>query len=75
MYLSTDGAGYVPAEWLGQVPRVIIAMDNDQGGEEMTTKLTSELPTAQRVRPHSKDWSEDVRVEVKIVMQRISQKL
>lgn len=46
LYLSTDGAGFVPLEQFGQIPQVTIALDRDQVGEEMAERLLEELPEA-----------------------------
>lgn len=60
LYLSTDGAGQLPLEFLREVKEVEIAYDNDQVGEEMVQKIKSQLPDAVRKLPLAKDWNEDL---------------
>lgn len=64
IYLSTDGAGTVPLEFLRQLPEraVIIALDNDLDGEKMAHRLVEQLPS-QSVRrlPKGKDWNEELK--------------
>jgi 5S rRNA maturation endonuclease (ribonuclease M5) len=64
IYLSTDGAGSVPLEFLRQLPErtVIIALDNDLDGEKMAHRLVEQLPS-QSVRrlPKGKDWNEELK--------------
>jgi len=45
-YLSTDGAGTVPLEFLQQLPNksVIVAYDNDQSGNLMAQSVMEQLP-------------------------------
>jgi DNA primase len=63
IYLSTDGAGAIPAEALRQVMaqggKVAIAFDADRAGELMSWRAAQELPGARRVVPdYGKDWNE-----------------
>jgi C-terminal domain on Strawberry notch homologue/MutS domain I/Toprim-like/Protein of unknown function (DUF3991)/P-loop containing NTP hydrolase pore-1 len=63
IYLSTDGAGAIPAEALRQVlaqgGKVAIAFDADRAGELMAWRVAQELPGARRVAPaYGKDWNE-----------------
>jgi DNA primase len=63
IYLSTDGAGAIPAEALRQVMaqggKVVIAFDADRAGELMSWRVAQELPGARRVVPdYGKDWNE-----------------
>jgi Toprim-like/Protein of unknown function (DUF3991) len=63
IYLSTDGAGAIPAEALRQVMaqggKVAIAFDADRAGELMAWRVAQELPGARRVVPaYGKDWNE-----------------
>ncbi len=60
MYLSTDGAGQLPIEFLREVKSVAIAFDNDDAGEEMAQKVKLQLPEAIRKTPKSVDWNEDL---------------
>jgi len=62
LYLSTDGAGFVPVEQLQQIPQITIALDQDQAGEEMASRLLEELPQANRQVPSRKDWNEDLQI-------------
>jgi Plasmid recombination enzyme/Protein of unknown function (DUF3991)/Toprim-like len=63
IYLSTDGAGHVPGEFLRALPNksVIVAYDNDSFAEEMAQKVMSVLPNSVRRAPHAKDWNEDLK--------------
>lgn len=60
LYLSADGAGQLPLEFLRSVEEVAIAFDNDAAGEEMAEKIKSELPEAVRKTPKSVDWNQDL---------------
>lgn len=73
MYLSTDGAGYLPVDWLKQRPTVIIALDNDLGGEDIAERLKGGIPQAQRRVPQGKDWNEEVQIQVKAMAQRMQE--
>lgn len=59
LYLSADGAGRLPLEFLQEV-EVAIAFDNDEAGEEMATRVKSKLPKAIRKIPSSVDWNQDL---------------
>lgn len=59
LYLSTDGAGQLPLEFLQEV-EVAIAFDNDEAGEEMAAIVKSKLPKAVRKTPSSVDWNQDL---------------
>jgi hypothetical protein len=63
LYLSTDGAGQVPVDYLQQFRerQVVIAFDNDDRGQQMAQKLHNELPNAIRTKPQRKDWNDDLR--------------
>jgi hypothetical protein len=63
IYLSTDGAGAIPAEALRQVMaqggKVAIAFDADRAGELMSWRVVQELSGARRITPaYGKDWNE-----------------
>ncbi len=63
LYLSTDGAGAVPLEFLRTLPdkSVIVAYDNDQAGEEMAQRVMEQLPNQPgSKRPIATDWNEDL---------------
>jgi 5S rRNA maturation endonuclease (ribonuclease M5) len=60
LYLSTDGAGQIPTEYLKQVKDVVIAFDRDAGGQEMAQRLSSQLPNATRKIPKAIDWNQDL---------------
>ena len=62
IYLSTDGAGQVPNEFLRQLPKksVIVAYDNDEPGNLMAQRTLSQLPTAVRKLPKAIDWNSDL---------------
>jgi 5S rRNA maturation endonuclease (ribonuclease M5) len=60
LYLSTDGAGQIPTEYLKQVKDVVIAVDNDEPGQSMAQRVSSQLPNATRKTPSSVDWNQDL---------------
>ena len=60
LYLSTDGAGQIPTEYLKKVGEVAIAYDNDRVGREMAIKVQSQLPKAMRKTPKEIDWNQDL---------------
>jgi 5S rRNA maturation endonuclease (ribonuclease M5) len=60
LYLSTDGAGQIPTEYLKEVKDVVIAVDNDEPGQSMAQRLSSQLPNATRKIPSSIDWNQDL---------------
>ena len=72
LYLSTDGAGYVPLERLMQVPKAVIAFDQDPTAEEMAQRLMQDLPQASRHTPTEKDWSEDLQIHLEELQQRFA---
>jgi len=63
LYLSTDGAGQIPLEFLRTLPAqsVIIAYDNDQDGNLMAQRVMEQLPNSLRKRPLAKDWNSDLK--------------
>jgi len=71
LYLSTDGAGFVPVEQLERIPQITIALDRDQAGEEMASRLLEELPQANRQVPSCKDWNEDLKVKFQILQEQM----
>ena len=60
LYLSTDGAGQIPTEYLKEVKEVVIAFDRDRAGREMTERIKSQLPQASTKTPLSNDWNQDL---------------
>jgi hypothetical protein len=62
IYLSTDGAGTVPLEFLLQLPTksVIVAYDNDQPGNLMAQRVIEQLPNAVRRLPKAIDWNQEL---------------
>ena len=60
IYLSTDGAGSIPHEFLRQLKDLIVAYDNDQAGNLMAQKVISQLPNTVRKTPKAIDWNEDL---------------
>ncbi len=60
LYLSTDGAGQLPLEFLRFVKEVAIAFDNDAAGEQMAQRVKSQLPEAVRKTPKAVDWNQDL---------------
>jgi 5S rRNA maturation endonuclease (ribonuclease M5) len=63
IYLSTDGAGQVPLEFLQTLPAssVIVAYDNDQPGNLMAQRVMEQLPNSVRRLPKAKDWNEELK--------------
>ena len=60
LYLSTDGAGQLPLEFLREVKEVAIAFDTAAAGEQMAQRVKSQLPGAVRKTPKAVDWNEDL---------------
>jgi hypothetical protein len=62
IYLSTDGAGHLPGEFLRSLPNksVIVAYDNDSVGLEMAQAVMSQLPNSVHQLPRAKDWNEEL---------------
>jgi 5S rRNA maturation endonuclease (ribonuclease M5) len=60
LYLSTDGAGVIPIEYLKEVKDVVIAFDRDRAGQEMTQRIQSQLPQAVCKEPKAIDWNQDL---------------
>ena len=62
IYLSTDGAGTVPLEFLRQLPNksVVVAYDNDQPGNSMSQSVMEQLPNAVRRSPKAIDWNQEL---------------
>ena len=63
IYLSTDGAGQVPLEFLRTLPAssVVVAYDNDQPGNSMAKRVMEQLPNCVRKQPKAKDWNEELK--------------
>ena len=62
IYLSTDGAGQVPLEFLQTLPNksVIVAYDHDDPGNLMAQRVISQLPNSVRSLPKAIDWNEEL---------------
>ena len=60
LYLSTDGAGQIPTEYLKEMGEVVIAFDRDRAGQEMAQRVQSQLPNAVRKIPKAIDWNIDL---------------
>ena len=60
LYLSTDGAGQIPTEYLKEAREIVIAYDNDEPGQEMAQRVQSQLPNAVRKTPKAIDWNIDL---------------
>ena len=62
LYLSTDGAGQVPLEFLRTLPAssVLVAYDNDQAGNSMALQVMEQLPNCVRKLPKAHDWNEEL---------------
>ncbi len=74
LYLSTDGAGYVPLEGLQKVPQIAIAVDRDEAGEDMALRLMQGLAQSERLVPSRKDWNEDLLAHLHNLQQQISER-
>lgn len=63
IYLSTDGAGTVPLEFLRQLPNksVVVAYDNDSPGNLMAQRVMEQLPNAVRRSPLATDWNQELK--------------
>ena len=63
IYLSTDGAGTVPQEFLLQLPKksVVVAYDNDSPGNLMALHVMEQLPNSVRRLPKAIDWNEELK--------------
>lgn len=63
LYLSTDGAGQIPLEFLRTLPAqsVIIAYDNDQDGNLMAQRVMEQLPNSVRRIPLTNDWNSELK--------------
>jgi hypothetical protein len=60
IYLSTDGAGQIPTEFLQQSKEVVVAYDNDLPGQEMTQRVISQFPNAVLITPQAVDWNQEL---------------
>jgi 5S rRNA maturation endonuclease (ribonuclease M5) len=65
LFLSTDGAGSLPIDFLQRESErgteVMVAYDADSAGKEMAQQVQQQLPGAVRVKPqHGKDWNEQL---------------
>ncbi len=65
LFLSTDGAGSIPHQFLQQKlaegKQVIVAYDNDEAGHTMAQQVLAQLPSAQRITPNvGQDWNEQL---------------
>ncbi len=60
IYISTDGAGSIPHEFLSQLKDVVVAYDNDEPGHLMAQRTISQLPTAVVKTPKANDWNSEL---------------
>ena len=60
LYLSTDGAGQIPIEYLKEVKEVVIAYDNDHSGNLMAQRVKTQLPNAVRKLSKAIDWNQEL---------------
>jgi len=60
LYLSTDGAGQIPTEYLKEVKDVVIALDRDRSGKEMAERISAQLPFSIIKMPKAIDWNQDL---------------
>jgi len=75
IYLSTDGAGTVPLEFLRQLPNksVVVAYDNDEAGNLMAQRVMEQLPNAVRRLPKATDWNEELKNMFNLSHQQLRQ--
>jgi 5S rRNA maturation endonuclease (ribonuclease M5) len=60
LYLSTDGAGGIPIEYLKEVKDVVIAFDRDRSGQSIAERIKTQLPNAVSKTPKAIDWNQDL---------------
>ena len=60
LYLSTDGAGQIPTEYLQEIKDVVIAFDRDSSGKGMAKRVKVQLPKAVVKSPKANDWNIDL---------------
>ena len=60
IYISTDGAGSIPREFLRELKDVVVAYDNDEPGNLMAQRTLSQLPNSVRRTPKAIDWNEEL---------------
>ncbi len=60
IYISTDGAGSIPNDFLRQLKDVVVAYDKDQPGNLMAQKILSQFPNSIRKTPKAIDWNSDL---------------
>lgn len=60
LYLSADGAGGIPTEYLKEFKDIVIAYDNDQAGNLMAQRVKSQLPNAVCKSPKAVDWNQEL---------------
>ena len=60
IYISTDGVGSIPHEFLSQLKDVVVAYDNDEPGNLMAQRVISQLPNAVAKTPKANDWNEEL---------------
>jgi conjugative relaxase-like TrwC/TraI family protein len=65
IYLSVDGNGAIPVEALRKFldqGDIVVATDNDQGGEQLAWQIAAQVPAVTRMTPkHGKDWNDRLR--------------
>ena len=76
IYLSTDGAGTVPLEFLRPLPAssVIVAYDNDQPGNSMAQRVMEQLPNSVRRLPKATDWNQELKNMFNTTQQLLKQR-
>ncbi|HEY9782735.1 MAG TPA: MobV family relaxase [Leptolyngbyaceae cyanobacterium] len=62
IYLSTDGSGTVPLEFLRTLSNksVVVAYDNDEPGNSMALHVMEQLPNSVRRSPKATDWNQEL---------------
>jgi hypothetical protein len=75
IYLSTDGAGQIPVEFLRALPAksVIVAYDNDSSGNLMALHVMEQFPNSVRKSPKAKDWNEELKNMFNVSQQQLRQ--
>ena len=76
IYLSTDGAGQVPLEFLRTLPTssVVVAYDNDTSGNSMAQQVMEQLPNCVRKLPQTHDWNEELKNMFNLELKQRSQR-
>jgi 5S rRNA maturation endonuclease (ribonuclease M5) len=76
IYLSTDGAGQLPLDFLRTLPAssVVVAYDNDQPGNSMAQQVMEQLPNCVRKQPKATDWNCELKNMFNLELKQRSQR-